>query len=130
MSSELVAIQTLVNDDANFDPRTYHQVVVYDGKMVVIGGYTGGLPFGSSTLGISDFRNDVWTSQNGTRWTRLTNDAEFPPVMSHKSIVFNGKLLSLTGETRSGDSGDIWSTEDGISWSKAHHQKIELTPVQ
>lgn len=116
----------LVNEDANFSPRTHHQALEYNGQILLIGGYSGNWPLGSS-INPAIIENDVWSSQDGNRWTRLTNNAEFPGVMGHRSVTFKGKLISLSGQTLTSRSGEVWSTEDGRSWSKAHHQIIELT---
>jgi hypothetical protein len=55
--------------------RQYHDVIVYDNAMWIIGGYDG-----------IDNRKDVWYSEDGTTWHELKNTPWLP---RHASSVFN-----------------------------------------
>ena len=58
---------------APWDPRQFHHVAVYDGRMWVLGGYQGG-----------DL-NDVWYSADGTNWYRQNRT---PWQARHAASVF------------------------------------------
>ncbi len=68
---------TLINNEAPWEKRQYHEVIVYDNLMWVIGGWDG---FSN--------RNDVWYSQDGVTWHELKNT---PWYGRHASSVYNYK---------------------------------------
>jgi len=107
---------------ANGHPQSYggrwdHQSVAYDDKLWVIGG--------RSKAGL---KNDAWSFDTQTNsWTEATASAEFSARSKHQVIAFNDgsgeKLFLIGGEELFGGSAsvalnDIWSSSDGINWSK------------
>ncbi|MBL7912718.1 MAG: T9SS type A sorting domain-containing protein [Bacteroidia bacterium] len=66
---------TLVNNEAPWEKRQYHEVIVYDNLMWIIGGWDG---FSN--------RSDVWYSQDGITWHELKNT---PWYERHASSVYN-----------------------------------------
>lgn len=98
----------------HFSARDYHQVVVFQNKLWVIGGTT-----------INGYKNDVWSSTDGVNWTEeLTHSAspganQFSRRYDHKVVVFNNKLWLFGGRDGSGVvKNDVWSSSNGQSWSQ------------
>ena len=96
---------------SGFSARENHQSVVFNGKLWVIGGYTGG--FNGKRL------NDVWSSSDGITWYQETASAEFSARDGHQAVVFNGKLWVIGGLEDNGKKlNDVWSSSDGITWAQ------------
>jgi N-acetylneuraminic acid mutarotase len=99
-----------------FTPRERLSAVSWRGKLWVIGGQPVPL-IGSGT------RSEVWNSDDGNHWTRLTADGGFPGRSPGTVAVFNDRLWLLGG--MQGASGgtvtwnnDVWSSGDGITWRR------------
>lgn len=110
--ADVFAIDTLggsgfVTTNAAFGPRKYHRVVSFNGRLWLIGGQRGMTP---------EYLNDVWSSADGSTWTRTTAAAPFAPRAEHALAVFNGRLWLVAGRNGSGYLSDVWSTADGVSW--------------
>lgn len=120
-SNDYAAFRLLSN--ASFSPRAEHQVVTFDGKLLLIGGYLGLRNFESP-----DLKNDVWASDNGIAWSEQTGNAGFSPRTGQKVVVFNDSLWLIGGNDRSvdylipgddnGRKNDVWSSRDGITWTQ------------
>lgn len=80
---------TLVNSEAPWEKRQYHEVIVYDNLMWIIGGWDG-----------YNNRSDVWYSQDGITWHELKNT---PWYERHASSVYNyDKSLWMV-------AGNLWN---------------------
>lgn len=109
--------------NATFSPRAEHQLVTYDGKLLLIGGYLGLRNFESPEL-----KNDVWASSDGISWTEQTANAGFSARTGQKVVNFNHSLWLIGGNDRTvdylipgddnGRKNDIWSSADGITWTQ------------
>ncbi|HTS18717.1 MAG TPA: choice-of-anchor Q domain-containing protein [Verrucomicrobiae bacterium] len=66
-----------------------------------------------------DYRNDVWSSSDGTNWTEVTPSAPWAGRSSFGAVAFNGQLWVLggTGSTVS-FLDDVWSSPDGTNWTQ------------
>jgi hypothetical protein len=96
--------------------RFGYAVTAHDGKIWYIGGYTPQTVDSPETL-----YNDVWSTTDGRNWTRVLESAPFEPRTDSKAISFGGKLLVIGGHggpTTQDFYGDVWSTDDGIAWTK------------
>ncbi len=91
---------------APFAARHGHEVVVYNGKMWLIGG-TDGSAF-----------NDVWSTTDGVNWTLETNSAAFPARLFHQALVFNNALVVVGGRSNTSGLNDVWSSTDGVTWTR------------
>jgi hypothetical protein len=95
---------TRVIANAPWQPRIYHDITVYDGRMWVIGGHAG-----NSDGNLSD----VWSSADGVKWTQVPST---PWLARHAAsvAVFNG-VLWLTGGTTdlNGSQDDVWKLDRG-----------------
>jgi hypothetical protein len=80
---------TLELAEAPWTPRQYHETVVFDDKMWVIGGWS-----------MEGNLNDVWFSEDDVTWTELV-DAPWPS--RHAAAVFvHREALWLV-------AGDLWN---------------------
>ncbi len=101
-----IIIRELVSE-ADFEGRTEHVVLVYDNKIWLIGGV--------DTFERSD---EVWYSQNGIDWIKITNNAEFTSRGEHSGVVFNNKMWVVGGIDNLGNPlNDVWSSSDGLNWT-------------
>jgi hypothetical protein len=93
-----------VTTGAPWEPRIYHDIAVYDGRMWVLGGHG---PNGSNNLA------DVWSSVDGAHWTQVKNT---PWLARHAASVasFEGALWLTAGTTdETGSQDDIWKLDKG-----------------
>lgn len=69
--------------------------------------------------------NDTWTSTDGANWTReLASTAspgpnQFPTRVDASGVTFNNKMWIIGGFSGSGYLNDVWSSSDGVSWTRA-----------
>ena len=97
--------------DAVWPPRAYHQAAVLDGRIYLFGG-------GNYVPGYKAF-NDVWSSDDGARWIRVTAAAPWHPRLWFSTAVYRGRIWVLGGWSNdpSKDWNDVWSTRDGRTWA-------------
>lgn len=106
-----------------WEKRDSHAVYVFDNKLWVSGGIdaddskVNGLP----NYEAAKYYNDIWNSEDGIVWNKVTDHAEFPPIRSHTVINFKGTLYMIGGwspvhglQYKNG----IWKSNDGIHWVK------------
>ena len=98
-------VWTLETDNPGFIARALHPVVVFNGKMFLIGGFRANGP-----------SNDIWSSTDGKDWVMETANAEFPTDWGHKVLNFDGKLWLITGGQNSEFNRNVWNSENGINW--------------
>jgi hypothetical protein len=95
---------TRVIANAPWQPRIYHDIAVFDGRMWVIAGHAAN---GDGNLA------DVWSSADGVKWTRVPST---PWLARHAAsvAVFKGALW-LTGGTTdlNGSQDDVWKLDRG-----------------
>lgn len=98
--------------NAGWSPRAYHQAVVLNGKMYVFGGGN----YVPKYHGL----NDVWCSEDGEHWTRLTEHAEWSPRLWFSSVVYRDRMWVLGGWSNnpSKNWGDVWHSADGVKWQQ------------
>ena len=106
----------LVKKNAPWSPRAFHQAVVLQDKMWIMGG--------------GNFRpkqyayNDVWCSVDGVKWTRATKAAPWPARLWFSSVVYRDRTWVLGGweETatvrRPVNLADVWHSRDGKKWTQ------------
>ncbi len=87
------------DDAAPWSPRTYHDVVVHDGRIFVIGGY-------APDMGNLD---DIWYSDDGENWYLLPA-AGFPARHAASTWSYHGALYIGFGNTE-GFNADMWRLE-------------------
>lgn len=102
---------TQLTDNAGWSKRSgLAAVALSDDSIVVSGGINAGFPL--------TFAKDVWKSEDGITWERLTANAEYSARKQHgfirtsddRLLVFGGYALA------SGYTHDVWESSDGVSW--------------
>lgn len=105
---------TLETGNAPWSKRQlFSMLAVHDGKMWVIGG-------GITTYHPFKAYRDVWSSLDGKTWTRVTEEAPWPPRIWSASVVYRNRLWVLGGfraEPTWNNFGDVWYSADGANWS-------------
>ena len=90
--------------DADWSGRGWHQAVVYQGRLYVMGG-------------VDDFTNlkDMWSSADGKTWSLEATPA-WSGRRQHQAVAHQGRLYVLGGNA-GGRKNDVWSWAKGESWS-------------
>ncbi|AKA35333.1 Kelch repeat-containing protein [Flagellimonas lutaonensis] len=102
-----IKVSKLVSE-AEFEGRSEHTVLVFDGKLWIIGG-----------VDRFERSDEVWSSEDGINWTKITNNAGFESRGEHASVVFNNKIWVVAGIDNLGNPlNDVWSSEDGLNWTQ------------
>lgn len=98
--------------DAGWAPRAYHQAVVHDDRIWVLGG-------GNYVPEYQAF-NDVWVSSDGVRWECVTPDAPWSPRLWFSSVTWRNHIWVLGGWSGnpSQNLGDVWYSADGRAWNQ------------
>ena len=81
-----------------------------------------------------DFRNDVWSSENGTEWKQVVMNAPWSKRRGHSVVVFDNRLWVIGGALSSGlpdktpteFANDVWSSADGVEWRLENAQTTLL----
>lgn len=95
---------------AAWTPRGAHAVVVYHDRLWLFGG-ADHLAEDRSTDG---FLNDVWVSDDGVAWTRVTGAAPWSPRDNPAVVVLGAELFLVGGQGQA----DVWRTSDGTDWTR------------
>ena len=100
-----------VTANAGWPARAYHQAAVLDGKIYVFGG-------GNYVPEYTAF-NDVWMSEDGKQWTRVTESAPWHPRLWFSSAVYRGRMWVLGGWSNNPSKNwdDVWYSKDGAIWT-------------
>ena len=100
--------------DAQWPIRTLHQAVSHNGRIYVLGGT-------DSNNNVSGRKNDVWSWAEGeSSWTeeKVNISTSFwSPRASFQALSHDG-LLYVMGGVSSNAVNDVWSSADGVSWTK------------
>ncbi|MCZ7608365.1 MAG: hypothetical protein M5U25_20455 [Planctomycetota bacterium] len=91
---------------APWSARNAHEVVVFNNRIWVIGGWDSG-----------GYKNDVWSSADGVNWQLETAAAQFPPRAQFAAAVYNNRIW-VTGGWDGTRRQDVWSSADGINWTQ------------
>lgn len=126
----------LVTDNAPWIHSDLPMSIAFNNKMWLMGGWFNGRLEGRSAS------NKVWASEDGKRWTLVTEAAGWSPRCAAAIVNFKGKLWVLGGTTDyyEGDTtsllNDVWYSEDGKHWTmatkhadwppRAYHQAVVL----
>jgi hypothetical protein len=81
-------------ESAPWEPRQYHEVAVFDGRLWVLEGYGKG----------KGNRNDVWYSADGVNWYELP-DTPWKPRHAASVFVHDGALWVVAGNNM---ESDVW----------------------
>ncbi len=120
--SEDGARWTRVCDALPWGMRALALVHAFKGRLWAMGGQTmPGFVKGDREI----FYNDIWSSEDGVRWTKVREHAPWGERgMSSGTVIFKERLCILGGGTYDTPStperryyNDVWSTADGIDWT-------------
>ncbi len=122
-----------VTDHVPWGPRVLHHTVSFGDRIWVMGGQT--LPQFASAP--EAFHNDVWSTRDGSTWTRVLEHAPWAPRgMIGGAVVFEGRIWILGGGTYDTPQAsarkfynDVWSSADGLHW-KRHIEHAPWLPRQ
>ncbi|MFS4493102.1 hypothetical protein [Maribacter sp. 2308TA10-17] len=106
----------LVTQNAEWPGRIRHEMIVFDNKLWIIGGFDSEGPIG-----------DVWNSEDGVTWNLVTDSAGFGNVSGHSVIVFDDKMwLTQEGAVWFSDNGAVWTlaSDDGIGQLRIRHTSV------
>lgn len=111
---ENVPFEGAVPDGTHYEPRQGHQVVVFNDKLYLIGGFSGGF-----------YKSDVWVSEDGgLNWVRIkeSDESAWSPRERHQVVVFKNELWLIGGSQRGGGYdgrlNDVWKSADGATWTQ------------
>jgi len=90
-----------VSDNAPFGLQPNLQLVVFGGKMWVVG------------------EKGVWYSSDGGTWTPATSQAAYPSRSQYRALAFKGRLWVIGGESDRAVFNDTWFSQDGNTWTEA-----------
>lgn len=98
-------------DVAAFGPRTAHEMVVFNGKLWILGG---------TILAENKFYNDVWSSSDGINWTQVTDAASWKPRKKHRVLIFENKIWLIGGVNLEINEylNEVWVSENGADWTQ------------
>jgi len=117
-------------------PRGYHQTLVFQDKMWIMGGVTDtgiskknrlfinhslacdNCEDSTWTTGDLDL-NDVWYSSDGTNWTQAVSSAPWSSRRNHTAVVYDEKIWILGGYGNKKNLNDVWYSSNGIDWTQA-----------
>ncbi len=130
----------LVCGDVPWRNRVLHYTVAHRGRIWVMGGQTmpAFVPAPRSRGEDPDvFYNDVWSSEDGSTWTRVAEHAPWAPRgMIGGAVVFDDRMWLLGGGTYDTPStpqrrfyNDVWSSPDGLNWQR-HTESAPWHPRQ
>ena len=89
----------------DFNEIEWHEAVVFNEKLWVMGGWVDG----------AARSNSIYSSTDGKNWTKVSVIGDqFSPRVSFQTLVFQDKLWVFGG----GTEGDVWSSPNGINWTE------------
>lgn len=101
----------LVTNNAGWSPRAFHQAVVFNGRMWIMGG--------GNYVPNHHALNDVWFSEDGANWTQATEKAAWGPRLWFSLAGYRNKMWVFGGWCQSIDNyGDVWFSENGRQWTE------------
>jgi len=103
---------TQATANAQWEIRGKHASVVFsvsgESRMWVIGG-----------AAVSELKNDVWYSTDGTDWTQATGSGQWIQRESPMSVVFGEKMWVIGGlDLVVSEYNNVWYSTDGIDWTE------------
>lgn len=108
----------LATSDAGWSPRAYHQAAVLNGKIYVFGG--------GNYVPEYHANNDVWSSEDGIHWTKLSDSAPWQERLWFSSVVYRDRIWVMGGWSNNPykNHSDVWSSKDGITWEEFKSEHV------
>ncbi len=97
---------------APWSPRAYHQAVVLNDKIYVLGG--------GNYVPQYHAKNDVWSSTDGIHWEQVTAAAPWHERLWFPAVVYRGHIWVLGGWSNNPTKNwqDVWYSRDGKEWKQ------------
>jgi len=74
--------------------------------------------FGGRNLKSGLVVNDIWRSENGSRWEKVIVAAEWQAREMHATVVFRDQLWVIAGRNNASQAlCDVWNSPDGRNWT-------------
>lgn len=112
---------TCATENAAYGNRAAGAVTAYNGKLWLNGGRIS-QPNDPPEEGYEQYTtfNDVWCSEDGKNWTRVTEHAPWDPRMWFIAKVYRGRMWIIGGydNVNHKNFGDVWYTQDGKNWEQ------------
>lgn len=96
--------------NAAWSPRKAQTIIAFRNKLWLFGG-ADQVKHDFSTVHALD---DVWSSDDGLRWTQATAAAAWSPREGATVVVLKDALYLLGGQGHS----DVWRSDDGVNWTQ------------
>lgn len=101
----------LATADAGWSPRAFHQAVVFNDKIYVMGGGN----YMPEYIGY----NDVWSSEDGIHWKQETASAAWHHRVWFSSVVYRDRIWLMGGWSHPYKNwNDVWYSKDGKNWKE------------
>ncbi len=103
---------TRATEHAGWSPRAYHQAVVLNDRLYLMGG--------GNYVPQYSANNEVWSTADGVEWVRETEAAPWLPRLWFSAEVYRGRMWVLGGWSNnpSKNWGDVWHSADGKTWTE------------
>ncbi|OHD12362.1 MAG: hypothetical protein A2Y41_02265 [Spirochaetes bacterium GWB1_36_13] len=96
-----------------FDLKNEFSLFIFQNKFWIAGGSTIDL----SHSGTSEYKQEIWGSEDGINWSKAIEDGGFSGRTGQASVVFNEKAYLIGGAAGYDYKNDVWSSIDGIYWT-------------
>lgn len=102
----------LATAEAGWSPRAYHQAVVLNDRIFVLGG--------GNYVPEYHAKNDVWSSADGVHWEQVTAAAPWHERLWFSAVVYRDRIWVLGGWSNNPAQnwGDVWYSADGRNWTE------------
>ncbi|MEP0262633.1 hypothetical protein [Dokdonia sp.] len=111
---------TLGSDLLPFGSVSFHNTVAFNDQLYLI---TDNYEDGDGTQMMAIYRSD-----DGFNWDLIATDV-FPVRTAAETVVFNNKIYLIGGTNDTNFLNDIWTTEDGITWTQVTTIGAQFDPI-
>ncbi|KOY86495.1 hypothetical protein AD998_10375 [bacterium 336/3] len=77
-----------------------------------------GLGYFNGNIENFTFKPEIYKTSDFKNWETISTNSNLPKRFFYHPFVFNNKLWLIGGEDKNTQYADIWSSEDGIEWTK------------
>lgn len=113
-------------NQAEWQGRDSFGYTVFDNKIWLMGGLSAGqqvLQPGIVQYELAPHFNDVWNTEDGVSWQKISDNAPWGLRRSMQIVDFKGKMWLMGGwGPKIGYKNDIWSSVNGLDWKKEVEQ--------
>ncbi len=103
-----------VSAGADWQPRRSPRIIIFKNRVWLFGGAIESGP----DKGPRHFLNDIWSSEDGIKWSQVTGAKRWGPRDPAHILAFKDHLWLIGSERNT----EIWRSDDGISWVQVASQ--------